>query len=397
MVRSDAFKYRRLRNLGYLLVVIQKMDNKNLRELAALFETHREEILSCWLNETSRLPGARQLQLSDIKDHIPELLSQLAANLTTSQSKTQLAGNSAEHGVQRLKVGFDITEVVAEYHILRKCLDHVAEHNGIPLTTDIGRAVTRIFDQAVADAAKAYATLMTLEVQKKREEHLSFVIHDLRTPLHAISLAVTMLERSGSIDAKNESSATALTTLRRNITKLDILIKTVLQEEANLQFTDDPKVEQREVDLWPLVEGIVQDFYSIASDSRTTLKNLIPPDVTVFADVSLLGQVFQNLISNAIKFTAEGTVTIGAQLRHSDKTVLCWVQDTGGGIETARLDRIFEKLETDHQPEKRGVGLGLAIVKHVIELHGGSIKVESRLGEGSTFIFEIPSRPDSVV
>ena len=69
---------------------------------------------------------------------------------------------------------------------------------------------------------------------------------------------------------------------------------------------------------------------------------------------------------------------------------LCWVQDTGAGIDFERLDKIFEKLETDQQPEKRGVGLGLTIVKQIVELHGGTIAVESRVGEGSTFTFGIP-------
>jgi signal transduction histidine kinase len=70
--------------------------------------------------------------------------------------------------------------------------------------------------------------------------------------------------------------------------------------------------------------------------------------------------------------------------------VQCWVQDTGAGIDPERIQKIFEKLETDQKPEKRGIGLGLAIVKQIVELHDGTITVESRVGEGSTFTFEIP-------
>jgi signal transduction histidine kinase len=111
--------------------------------------------------------------------------------------------------------------------------------------------------------------------------------------------------------------------------------------------------------------------------------------MTIFADARLLGQVFQNLLSNAIKFTPNGKIIVGARQRDDDGIVQCWVRDTGAGIESERLDKIFEKLETDHQPEKRGVGLGLAIVKQIIEHHGGTITVESRVGEGSTFTFTI--------
>lgn len=112
--------------------------------------------------------------------------------------------------------------------------------------------------------------------------------------------------------------------------------------------------------------------------------------MTIFADARLLGQVFQNLISNAIRFTPNGKVIIGAQLRGADETVQCWVEDTGTGIDPERLEKIFDKLETDHQPDKRGVGLGLAIVKQIVELHEGIVAVESRVGEGSKFTLEIP-------
>jgi two-component system phosphate regulon sensor histidine kinase PhoR len=157
-----------------------------------------------------------------------------------------------------------------------------------------------------------------------------------------------------------------------------------------LQLDDSLRVEKREFDLWSLVESIIQDLYPIASDAHTTLVNNVPSDMTIFADARLLGLVFQNLISNAIKFTPGGKVMVGAQFRGGDGIVQCWVQDTGTGIDPERIQKIFEKLETDQKPEKRGVGLGLAIVKQIVELHDGTVAVESRVGEGSTFTFEIP-------
>src|SRR5688572_11127775 len=99
---------------------------------------------------------------------------------------------------------------------------------------------------------------MTLELQKRREEHFSFVVHDLRTPLQAISLATTMLERSLPDESKPELFGSSLSMLRRNIGRLDVLIKRVLQEEGNLQFSDSPKLEKREFDLWSLVESIIR-------------------------------------------------------------------------------------------------------------------------------------------
>jgi signal transduction histidine kinase len=364
------------------------MQIATLADLGELIESYQSELLSDWHCEVALLPGAEQLDGPTITDHIPQLLTELSENLKSDRSEASLIQSPAEHGVQRWRVGFDITEVVTEYGILRTCLDRLAEKHSLPLTTQAGRIVNTVFDNAVAQATKAYATHMTVELQKRREEHLSFVIHDLRTPLQAVSLATTMLERSLPDDSKTELFETSLSTLRRNIGRLDALIKRVLQDGANLQLADSPKVEKREFDLWSLAESTIQDLDPIATDSRTTLINEIPPDMTIFADARLLGQVFQNLFSNAIKFTPNGKITIGA--RYSDGITQCWVQDTGAGIDSERLDKIFEKLETDQQPGKRGVGLGLAIVKQIVELHGGTIAVESRVGEGSTFTFEIP-------
>ena len=368
------------------------MQTATLAGLGDLIDKHHDSLLADWLLEVALLPGAENLDGPTITDHIPELLTELSKNLKSDRIDASLILSPAEHGVQRWRVGFDITEVVAEYGILRECLGRLAEKHDLPLTNHANRIVNTVFDNAVAQAIKAYATHMTVEIQKRREEHLSFVIHDLRTPLQAISLATTMLERSLSDDSKMELFQTSVSTLRRNIGRLDALIKRVLQDEANLQLADSPKVEKREFDLWPLVESTIQDLHPIANDSHTTLINNVPSDMTIFADARLLGQVFQNLLSNAIKFTPNGKVFVGAEQKDASGIARCWVQDTGAGIDSERLDKIFDKLETDQQPDKRGVGLGLAIVKQIVELHGGTIAVESRVGEGSTFTFEIPQR-----
>ncbi len=366
------------------------MQTATLANLGELIESHRTELLSDWHRQVGLLPGAEQLDTPTITDHIPQLLTELSRSLRNNQTDDSIIASPAEHGVQRWRVGFDITEVVAEYGILRTCIYRLAEKYHLPLTSHTACIVNTVFDDAVAQAIKAYSTHMTVELQKRREEHLSFVIHDLRTPLQAVSLASTMLERSRAEESNTELFTSSLSMLRRNIGRLDVLIKRVLQQEGHLQPGDSLKVEKREFDLWSLVESIIQDVYPIASDAHATLVNNVPPHMTIFADARLLGQVFQNLISNAIRFTPNGKVIIGAQLRDADGTVQCWVEDTGTGIDPERLEKIFDKLETDHQPDKRGVGLGLAIVKQIVELHEGIVAVESRVGEGSKFTLEIP-------
>src|SRR4029450_11392386 len=104
-----------------------------------------------------------------------------------------------------------------------------------------------------------------------------------------------------------------------------------------------------------------------------------------FAYPLLVTQVFQNLLSNALKYAQAGQIEVGASLLEN-QCVECFVRDNGRGISEDRLPRIFEKFETDGE----GTGLGLAIVKQDVEAHGGSISVESRPGHGTLFRFLLP-------
>ena len=109
----------------------------------------------------------------------------------------------------------------------------------------------------------------------------------------------------------------------------------------------------------------------------------------IAADAPRIEQVLVNLIHNAIKFTPRGSIQVGA--KRADEAVEFSVRDTGIGIAEEDLDRIFERFyKTNPARNKSGTGLGLAIAKHLVEAHGGHIRVESREGMGSRFYFTIP-------
>ena len=172
---------------------------------------------------------------------------------------------------------------------------------------------------------------------------------------------------------------------------LEALVDKVLEENTNIQTEIGIKLERREFDLWPLVEALIHDLHPVAGTASTQLINKVPDDLVVYADASLLRRVFQNLIANAIKYTPRGEVVIGARETGAEGAVECWVSDNGAGIPEDRLEKIFDKGETD--PEKEGgTGLGLAIVKTFVEAHGGKVTVESKEGVGSTFRFTLPGR-----
>jgi two-component system phosphate regulon sensor histidine kinase PhoR len=117
-----------------------------------------------------------------------------------------------------------------------------------------------------------------------------------------------------------------------------------------------------------------------------------PPGAEVWCDTEAVSQVMSNLLDNAIKYTpAGGNITVGA--RHAGAFCELYVRDTGAGIPSEDLPRLFERfyrVDKARSRELGGTGLGLAIVKHLVAAHNGSIRVESRLNEGSTFFFTLP-------
>jgi signal transduction histidine kinase len=128
----------------------------------------------------------------------------------------------------------------------------------------------------------------------------------------------------------------------------------------------------------------------LAALSSVALRIDVPPKgLSVRGDRERLLQVLENLIGNAIKFTpAGGSVTVGA--REHEDGVRFFVSDTGVGIDPDDLERIFDRFWQARGADTRGAGLGLSICKRIIEVHGGRVWVESRVGEGTTVSFTLP-------
>jgi two-component system phosphate regulon sensor histidine kinase PhoR len=365
-----------------------------LDRLAALITQERLPLLARWRQQIRHLPSARELDVPTLNDHIPGLLEELAAALRMKSDQSipeaLVEGSPTAHGLQRLQEAFDIEEVVAEYNILRACIHDLADEHGLTLQGKPFHIINRVFDQAIGLAVQTYATQRALEVQRRREEYLAFVAHDIRTPLSAISLAGRVLE--ATLQERSLQTTQMLKALRRSAQHLESLLTKVIEENTNLQTESGIRLERRNLDLWPLVEAMIHDLHPVAGTNSTRLVNQVPEDLEVYADASLLRRILQNLIGNAINYTPRGEVLIGARELDGGEGVECWVSDNGAGIPAELLERIFEKGETD--PERTGgTGLGLAIVKTFTEAHGGKVTVQSEPGAGATFRLQLPARP----
>jgi Signal transduction histidine kinase len=370
------------------------LSKDNLITLAGLLRKESDTIMVDWRNEIRQLDVAKNLDIPTLNDHIPDLIKELACELEACSDETMIEGlkdNPVIHGLDRLELGFDVEEVVGEYNALRGVILNLIEAHDLQVKGLMNHTINRVIDKSIGLAVKTYAAQKALEVQQRREEHLSFVAHDLRSPLSTISIAAQLLEKNLANASGDGPTANLLATLGRNVTRLNELIVKVIQEENNLNADPNERAKRRDVELKPLVDGLMRDLDPMAVSSNAELFNQVPADLVAFADPNLLILVFQNLISNAINYTPYGNIIVGARQDLEANSVECWVSDNGAGIPKERTEKIFEKLETD--PERDvGMGLGLAIVKQFVEAHGGSVSVDSVTGVGSTFRFNLPNR-----
>lgn len=363
-----------------------------LEHLAEVLGRCQEEIIAEWRLQAGKLLSELKLDRPTLTDHMPDIVAEMTRDLALSRegslSVEHTRGSPPVHGVQRFYDGLDVGEVVAEYNLLRVAFVTVAERHELYVVGEAARIINHRIDEAVRLAVTAFSAQQALIRTEQEEEHLTFIVHDLRTPLNAVSLLVDELRQALGPNERADVGD-LFEVVRRNLQRVEALIKRVL--EANVQPSETGssfQPERRTFELWPLVQRLIGDLRSVWSQSGIEILNEIPRALTVFADAGLISQVFQNLLGNAFKYAARGRVVVSAS--EDAGTVTCVVRDNGAGIPPEMLDKVFDKLATD--PDKEGIGLGLAIVKQIAEAHGGTVSAESTLGSGATFRFSIPTQ-----
>lgn len=227
------------------------------------------------------------------------------------------------------------------------------------------------------------------QVDRLKDEFLANTSHELRTPLNAITGIAESLVKgiAGPLSEKTKANLGMVIYSGKRLSNLvnDILDYSKLKER-------DLTLNLMPVDMKSLVEVVLQFSKSLTVGKPIQLNNEIGDDIPlVKGDENRLQQIMYNLIGNAIKFTESGTVSVSAAENGGMVTIK--VLDTGIGIPEGKLEDIFksfEQVDSSATREHGGTGLGLSITKQLVELHGGTIGVESQVGKGSTFRFSIP-------
>jgi two-component system phosphate regulon sensor histidine kinase PhoR len=220
-----------------------------------------------------------------------------------------------------------------------------------------------------------------------RRDFVANVSHELRTPVAALRSVIETLA-----DGAMDDRPVAEEFLRRADTEAERLVQLVeeLLELSRIESGELP-LAIKPTDVTALVQEAVERLHAEAARRHQQISVDLGPGLQDLPlDATRVDRAVGNLLQNAIKFTPEGgSISLKADLE--DNQLHVSVTDSGIGIAASDLPRVFERFyKVDQSRASGGTGLGLALVKHAVEAHGGSVRAESRLGEGSTFSFVIP-------
>ncbi len=232
------------------------------------------------------------------------------------------------------------------------------------------------------------------DADQLKDRFLSIASHELKTPVTSIrgqaQLAIRRLTKQKNPSPEIEGMRSTLEKINEQTTRLTSLIDELL--DVSSIRAGRVELHKREFELVALCQGIVEDQQLLTG--RTIVLSSEAPTIVILADRDRLSQVVVNLISNAVKYSSEGS-EIQVRLSQDDAHVCIEVQDYGRGISDKQLPHIFDtfyRTPDAQASSKFGLGLGLAICKDIVERHGGRIWAESQFGKGSTFFVKLPKR-----
>jgi two-component system, OmpR family, phosphate regulon sensor histidine kinase PhoR len=229
------------------------------------------------------------------------------------------------------------------------------------------------------------------EVDQLKTNFLSLLSHDLKTPLAKIQAGVDRLKRVGP------ERGTELGEVVESLENSNQELKRYIESVLSLSRIESQKVilNRKSNDINRVIERALRRLQPLAKPKGIALETDLEPLFSVECDEDLMGQVVSNLIDNAIKHSPAGSRVI-VRSREEDGQIRVDVEDFGSGIPKDKLPLVFRKfsrfLRPIHEPV-RGTGLGLYLSKYFIELHGGSIRLKTEEGRGTTFTFTLPITP----
>ena len=408
----------RLHNRAYsgnLLEVYNNFLIKNFKamDFGQLVAQRKDDIIQLWMGQVrdaSLIRSSHDVSRAGIVNSLPELLDAIAHILSHADTEDLHAAFQVSriHGKLRAQQGFDAAEVVREYAILRDVLFRVMEPSLLAsesiLLLRTVRLVDGVIDRVMSLSLKLYTEERLRELNllydemlasnreldrlaRNEQENLAHLAHELKSPLSCIIGYSDLFLRQHS-----DGSGLKLGFIERVLFSGRQLLE-IVNETLEISSYQAGKVvlDIEPIDVCRLVEEVAKAMDPLAHQKGLAVMIDCPvSDEAVMTDRKRLRQIVTNLVSNAVKYTEQGSV--GVSVRQLEARVEIEIADTGPGIEPTEQARIFEPFYQGKagQTLPSSTGLGLAIARQMVKLLQGNIYLASKVGVGSTFTISLP-------
>ncbi len=353
--------------------------------LANVLTTKRDEVMARWKDIVRGTLDMHAIPTVELVDHLPQFVDEIIAVLQAGPPPPDdpLAAaetsTAAEHGTQRLRLGFSLDAVVREYGALFDALVATAAAAGAqpdPAELQIlfGSIIT-----GIAHAVSEYTFQRDAELRRQGNEHFAFIAHELRNPLASASMAFQQLKESGSLPDQR-----AVAILERGLHRTAELVDQTLH---TARAASGIELQRRPTTLAALFADAELGALPEAQARGVQLRVEVSGDAALDLDVRLIGSAISNLLRNAVRYTHGGVVELRGRVANGRATVE--VEDCCGGLEPGKVEALFAPFVRIDQ-QQSGFGLGLAIAKQAVEAHDGTIRVQNLPAKGCVFILELP-------
>ena len=370
--------------------------------LSQFIKDNIEPILVEWeAFARTMIPPAETMSVVELRDHAQEILLAIAEEMDTRQSEDQREAKSkglarrgtampfaAEHGSLRQRVGFDLTQLGAEYRALRATVLRLWMGSVEVVDATVLEEVIRFnegIDQGLSEAMVTYSE----HVANSRDTFLAVLGHDLRNPLSALSSCIRLLGLTNEATARERTLRIA----RQSVASINEMV-TDLLEYTRTRLGRGIEVNPKTGNLAALCREAFDEV--CAAYPERALKSEIPPEVILAFDPPRMRQVLTNLLTNAVQHGDTGFPVVLVVRGDAEQATMV-VRNQGTPIPPDAMQVIFNPLvqviTKESEPHERpatSLGLGLYIAREIVGGHGGSIVVTSSADEGTAFSVQLP-------
>jgi signal transduction histidine kinase len=368
--------------------------------LAAALEARSESVIHAWQVAVRQTLGAAdELTFTELRNSLPEILREIVAALKSDKpaATQELVEGSRVHGEARFHENYNVRELVVEYRLLRRVIiEQVSQELRDRLDEGQSVALNMAIDTTIQSGIVTFTDYQREQIRASSEmqsKYLAFLSHDLRNHLNHATLVLELLTQRLAEIPECADSVEDVDSIKKSIFQTMEGMDRLLQAERLRKEAVEPKYEL--VDLQRVLDEVASRVAREAKDKGLAVEVQVPHGAAVRTDRALLVLVLQNLVGNAVKYSSHGriTMTAAAPANADDSGWVLSVSDEGPGIAPEYLGRLFEAFTRGQTHGQPGVGLGLSIASQAAKLLGTTLKVESQLGVGSTFLLEPRTAP----